>query len=89
MDPRLPTDPHDKPASTMDIVAINIAWPCGLGVFTASLMTQNKGHALQGLALFFATFFYTLVRIYQLGRTDHNFARVVDRQATDPYSRVD
>jgi hypothetical protein len=73
----------------MEIVAINIAWPCGLGVFAAGLMTQNNGPALQGLAFFFATFFYTLVRIYQLGRTDHDVARVVhvDRP-TDSYSRA-
>ena len=52
------------------MIAINIAWVAGLCGFGAGLFTQNAGNALQGLALYFAAFFYTLVRAYQLRRMD-------------------
>ena len=94
MDARTPNGSHDKPASIAEIVAINIAWLCGLYAFTSRLMTQNTGRAVQGLALFFATFFYTLVRAYQLRRTDHDVVDVVrvvhvDRRVTDPFFWAD
>src|SRR5215510_7982316 len=34
------------------------------------LVTQNTQLALEGLILFFATYFYTLIRLYQLGSSD-------------------
>jgi hypothetical protein len=99
MDARPSTDPRDepdsklevKPGSMLEVVAISIAWLCGLGVLATALMTQNTGPALQGLALFFATYFYTLVRAYQLRRTDHDVVRVVhvNRRSTDPFLWVD
>ena len=45
----------NNPAAIMEIVAINIAWVCGLSSFTSGLVKQNTGLALSGLALFFAT----------------------------------
>ena len=73
-----------------EIVAINIAWLSGLSGFTRGLLTQNTGLALLGLALFFATFFYTLVRAYHFRRTDHDVVQVshAHRLATDPFSWV-
>jgi hypothetical protein len=50
MDARASNDSPDKPASMAEIVAINIAWLCGLSGFTAGLVTQNTGLALLGLA---------------------------------------
>ena len=91
MDARASSGSPDKPASVAEIVAINIAWLCGLAGFTAGLATQNTGLALPGLALFFATFFYTLVRAYHFRRTDHDVVHVVhvDRRATAPFLWVD
>ena len=62
----------------------------GCAVFRDSrqgLLTQNTGLALLGLALFFATFFYTLVRAYHFRRTDHDVVQVshAHRLATDPF----
>jgi hypothetical protein len=87
MDTRASTDSPDKPASIAEIVAINIAWLCGLSGFTAGLATQNTGLAFPGLTLFFATFFYTLVRAYHFRRTDHDVVQVshAHRLATDPF----
>ena len=85
------TDPNHASASLIEVVAINIAWLCGLSGFAAGLVTQRNGLALQGLALFFATFFYTLVRAYHFRRTDQDVVRIVhvDRRVTDPNSWVD
>ena len=66
-----PNDPSHTSASLIEVVAINIAWLCGLSGFAAGLVTQRNGLALQGLALFFATFFYTLVRAYHFRRTSY------------------
>ena len=90
MDARTSTDPRVKPASVAEIVAINVAWLSGLSGFARGLLTQNTGLALLGLALFFATFFYVLVRAYHFRRTDHDVVHVshVHRLATDPFSWV-
>ena len=58
------------PVSVWEVVAINIAWPLGLGRFVAGLATQQPVDALQGLAFFFVVVLYTLVRIYQLSQID-------------------
>jgi hypothetical protein len=62
--------PHPRPGAVAEVIAISVAWPCALAVCGAGLITQNTQLALEGLALFFATYFYTLVRLYQSGSTD-------------------
>ena len=59
--------------------------------FTAGLMTQTTAAALLGLALFYATFFYALARVYHFRRADDDVVRVVcvERQPTDPFLWVD
>ena len=64
------TAPRQRRGTLAEVAAINVIWPCALGVFAKVLVTQNFALALQGLALFFATYFYTLVRLYQLGASD-------------------
>jgi hypothetical protein len=80
-----------KLAVIVEIAAITVAWVCGLFGFTAGLMTQTTAAALQGLALFYATFFYALARVYHFRRTDDDVVRVVrvERQPTDPFLWVD
>jgi hypothetical protein len=78
MDHRSSTALHQRRGTIAEVAAINIIWPCALGVFGRGLLTQNLGLALQGLALFFATYFYTLVRLYQLGSSD------IDEESSDP-----
>ena len=70
----------NESAPIVEIVAINIAWVCGLCGFTSGLVTQNTGLALLGLALFFATFFYTVARIYHLPRPSEDVVRTVQVQ---------
>lgn len=64
------TAPRPKPGAIAEVIAISAAWPCALAVCGVGLVTQNTQLALEGLALFFAVYFYTLVRLYQLGSTD-------------------
>ena len=80
-----------KLAGIAEIAAINIAWVFGLVGFASGLMTQNTAAALQGLAFFYATFFYALARVYHFRRTDRDVVRVVhvDRQPTGPFLWVD
>ena len=59
-----------RPGSVWEVVAINIAWPLGLGRFVSGLVTQQPFDALQGLAFFFVVVLYTLVRLYQLSQLD-------------------
>ena len=61
---------HPRRGAIVEVIAISVAWPCALAVCGVGLVTQNTQLALEGLALFFATYFYTLVRLYQLGSTD-------------------
>jgi len=61
---------HPRRGAIAEVIAISVAWPCALAVCGVGLVTQNTQLALEGLALFFATYFYTLVRLYQLGSTD-------------------
>jgi hypothetical protein len=67
---RCPTVRRIRPNSLWEVIAINIAWPLGLGLFVAGLATQQPFDALQGLAFFFAVVLYALVRIYQLSQID-------------------
>ena len=78
-------------APIAEIVAINIAWVCGLSGFTSGLVTQNTGLALLGLALFFATLFYTVSRIYHVPRPSEGVVRTVQVQerAADTFVWVD
>jgi len=61
---------HPRPGAIAEVIAISVTWPCALAVCGVGLVTQNTELALEGLALFFATYFYTLVRLYQLGSAD-------------------
>jgi hypothetical protein len=85
MDTRASTDSPEKPASIAEIVAINIAWPCGLSGFTAGLATQNTGLAFPGLTVSSLRFLH-LVRAYHFRRTDHDVVQAshAHRLATDP-----
>ena len=80
-----------KLAATVEVAAINIAWVCGLYGFASGLMSQHTAAALQGLALFYATFFYALARVYHFRRTDRDVVRVVhvDQRPTDTFLWVD
>jgi hypothetical protein len=78
MDHHSSTPRHQRRGTIAEVAAINVVWPCALGVFGTGLVTQNFALALQGLALFFATYFYTLVRLYQLGSSD------IDEASSDP-----
>jgi len=51
----------------VEVIAINIVWPCALGVLAVGFLIQNSG-----LALFLATYFYTLTRLYQLSFPNNN-----------------
>jgi len=81
----------NKSAPIAEIVAINVAWVCGLYEFTSGLVAQNTVLALLGLALFFATFFYTLARIYHVPRPSGEVARNVQvkERVADPFVWVD
>ena len=68
--PRTATSARVSSSSLLEVAAISIVWPLGLGRFVAGLMTEHYLDALQGLAFFFVVFFYTLVRLYQLRRVD-------------------
>jgi hypothetical protein len=61
---------HPRPTAIAEVIAISATWPCALAVCGAGLLTQNVQLALAGMALFFATYFYILVRLYQLGSSD-------------------
>jgi hypothetical protein len=61
---------YQRSAAVAEVIVINAIWPCGLGMFGAGLVTQNTELALQGLAVFLATYFYTLVRLYQARSVD-------------------
>jgi hypothetical protein len=69
------TAPHPRPGAIAEVITISVTWPCALAVCGVGLITQNTQLALAGLALFFATYFYTLVRLYQSGSTDTKDAR--------------
>jgi hypothetical protein len=64
------TAPRPRAGAIAEVIAISITWPCALAVCGAGLVTQNAQLALEGLALFFATYFYTLVRLNQSGSSD-------------------
>jgi hypothetical protein len=66
---------RDKPSSMTEVIAITIACMVGLGGFGAGLVTQDTASALQGLAVFFAAYFYTLIRAYQLRDVDYDVIR--------------
>jgi hypothetical protein len=59
-----------RKSSLLEVVAICLAWPLGLIRFVQGLMAEQSMHALQGLLVFFAVFFYVLIRLYQLRRMD-------------------
>jgi len=59
-----------RAGAVAEVIAISVAWPCALALCGAGLVTQNTQLALEGLILFFATYFYTLIRLYQLGSSD-------------------
>jgi len=61
---------RDKPSSLAEVIAITVACVAGLGGFGAGLVTQDTAIALGGLVLFFATYAYTLMRLYQLRHVD-------------------
>jgi hypothetical protein len=63
---------YQRSAAIVEVIVINVIWPCGLGVFGAGLVTQNTELALQGLVVFLATYFYTLVRLYRVSSLDDN-----------------
>jgi hypothetical protein len=64
------TAPRPKAGAIAEVIAISITWPCALAVCGTGLITQNTQLALEGLALFFATYVYTLVRLNQSGSSD-------------------
>jgi hypothetical protein len=59
-----------RSGSLLEVIAINLAWPLGLTRLVQGLMTAQPVHAVEGLAFFLLVFFYVLVRLYQLRRTD-------------------
>jgi hypothetical protein len=61
---------HPRPAAIAEVIAISVTWPIALAVCGAGLLTQNAQLVLEGMALLFATYFQTLVRLYQLGSSD-------------------
>jgi hypothetical protein len=67
---RAGTQSRARSGSLLEVIAINFAWPLGLIRFLQGLMTEHSLHALEGLAFFLLVFFYVLVRLYQLRRTD-------------------
>jgi hypothetical protein len=75
---------RDKPSSMAEVIAITLVCVVGLGGFGAGLVTQDTASALEGLALFFATYFYTLIRAYQLSDVDDDDMRVAQRAARSP-----
>ena len=81
VDAQVSTVRRDKPSSLAEVIAITIACVVGLGGFGTGLVTQDTASALQGLALFFATYFYTLIRAYQLRDVDYHDIRT-DQRAT-------
>ena len=62
--------PPPRSGALAEVIAIIVVWPCALAACGAGLVTQNTQLALEGLALFFATYFYTLVRLYQSSSSD-------------------
>jgi hypothetical protein len=64
------TAPRPRAGAIAEVIAISVTWPCALAVCGVGLVTQNTQLALEGLGLFFATYFYTLVRLYQLGSSN-------------------
>jgi hypothetical protein len=68
-----------------EVIAITLAGVVGLGGFGAGLVTQDTVSALEGLALFFATYFYTLIRAYQLRDVDDGDIRIDQRAARPPH----
>jgi hypothetical protein len=79
---------RDKPSSMAEVIVITLAGVVGLGGFGAGLVTQDTVSALEGLALFFATYFYTLIRAYQLRDVDDDDIRI-DQRATRTSRAVD
>src|SRR5262245_7388244 len=67
---RTGTPARTRSGSLLEVIAINLAWPLGLARFVQGLMTEQPVHAVEGLAFFLLVFFYVLVRLYQLRRTD-------------------
>jgi len=67
---RAGTPSRARSGSLLEVIAINLAWPLGLARFVQGLMTEQSVHAVEGLAFFLLVFFYVLVRLYQLRRTD-------------------
>jgi hypothetical protein len=84
VDAQVSTVRRDKPSSMAEVIAITIACVVGLGGFGAGLVTQDTTSALEGLALFFATYFYTLIRAYQLRVVDDDGIRTHRRAAGTP-----
>jgi hypothetical protein len=86
VDAQASTIRHDKPSSLAEVIAITVSCVVGLAGFGAGLVTQDTAAALEGLALFFATYFYTLMRASQLGGVDDDES---DRRATRTTRAVD
>ena len=59
-----------RAGAVAEVIAISVAWPSALALCGAGLVTQSTQLALEGVILFFATYFYTLIRLYQLGSSD-------------------
>lgn len=86
MDAQATTIRRDKPSSLAEVLAITVACVLGLAGFGAGLVTQDSAAALEGLAIFFATYFYTLMRASQLGDVDDGD---IDRRAARTTRAVD
>jgi len=72
VDAQVSTIPHDKPSSLAEVIAITASCVVGLAAFGAGLVTQDTATALEGLAIFLATYVYTLMRASQLGDVDED-----------------
>ena len=76
----------DKPSSLAEVIAITVSGVLGLAGFGAGLVTQDTATALEGLAIFLATYVYTLMRASQLGSVDDDD---IDRRAARTTRAVD
>ena len=86
MDAQASTIRRDKPSSLAEVIAITVSGVVGLAAFGAGLVAQDTATALEGLAIFLATYFYTLTRASQLGDVDDDD---IDRRAARTTRAVD
>jgi hypothetical protein len=86
VDAQASTIRRDKPSSLAEVIAITVSCVVGLAGFGAGLVTQDAATALEGLAIFFATYFYTLMRASQLGDVDDDD---IDRRTARTTRTVD